>query len=312
MTSWPSAVPSITVLRHPGLNAPSGIIAADGDVWFTNIGDDRLGRVRDGAVQLFASTYGGIRFPANIFPGPDGRVWFTSLGSDALGAIDPGATDPASTITLYALPGGSRPVALKAAPDGRMWFSLRGIDAIGSLDPRAPDPASTVHLVTGPDIAAPAALFVTPDATVWWVNSGAGTLGTLEVATDAATTVGGLPAIPRAWAQTPDGVLWLTTREPAGLLSFDARDPAATLRHATDLRLREPDGVCAGEDGRVWFVDTAANSIVGHRPESGSWEFFGAPPDVDGPFDIKPGPDPAVMWFTNKTGNSIGVLSAKP
>ncbi|MBI5338274.1 MAG: hypothetical protein HZB45_11395 [Mycolicibacterium rufum] len=305
-------MPSITALRDPGLNAPSGIIAADGDVWFTNIGDDRVGRIHHGTVQLFAAPPGAIRFPANIFPGPDDRVWFTSLGSDALGAIDPGAADPASTISMYALPDGSRPVALKSGPDGRMWFSLRGIDAIGSLDPRATDPAGSLHIVADPDIAAPAALFVTPDGRVWWVNSVTGTLGTLDVATDAVTTLGALPALPRAWAPTPDGLLWLTTREPAGLLSFDARDPAATLRHATDRRLREPDGVCAGEDGRVWFVDTAANSIVGHLPGTGSWQFFGAPPDVDGPFDIKPGPDPAVMWFTNKSGNSIGALSAKP
>lgn len=302
-------MPSVTALRHPGLNAPSGIIAADGDVWFTNIGDNRVGRIREGAVQLFASESGAIRLPANIFPGPDGRVWFTSLGSDALGAIDPGAPDPAATITTYALPDGSRPVALKAGPEGRMWFSLRGIDAIGSLDPRAP--SDTLDIVTDPQIAAPAALFVTRDGTVWWVNSTAGTLGRLDAVTRAVSTVA-VPALPRAWAQTPDGLLWVTTRAPAGLLSFDPRDPAATMRHTTDARLREPDGLCAGEDGRVWCVDTAVNAVVGHRPDDGSWEFVGGPPDVDGPFDIKPGPDPAVMWFTNKTGNSIGALSAKP
>lgn len=301
-------MPPVTALRHPGLNAPSGIIAADGDVWFTNIGDDRVGRIRDGAVQLFASKSGAIRLPANIFPGPDGRVWFTSLGSDALGAIDPSATDPAATISMYALPDGSRPVALKSGPDGRMWFSLRGIDAIGSVDPLAP--SSSLNIVNDPAINAPAALFVTPDGTVWWINSGEGTLGRLDAVTGAVSTVA-VPARPRAWAQTPDGLLWVTTREPAGLLSFDPRDPAATLRQATDPRLREPDGVCAGEDGRVWCVDTAANAVVGHRPV-GSWQFLGAPPEVDGPFDIKPGPDPSVMWFTNKTGNSIGALSAKP
>ncbi|KRE29179.1 hypothetical protein ASG82_26460 [Mycobacterium sp. Soil538] len=213
---------------------------------------------------------------------------------------------------MYALPDGSRPVALKAGPDGRMWFSLRGIDAIGSLDPRAADPPASLRIVTDPQIASPAALFVTRDGKVWWVNSAAGTLGTLDVATGTVTTIDALPALPRAWAQTPDGLLWLTTREPAGLLCFDPRDPAATLRHATEDRLREPDGVCSGVDGRVWFVDSAANTVVGHRPGTLSWEFLGAPPDVDGPFDIKPGPDPAVMWFTNKAGNSIGVLSAKP
>ena len=147
------------------------------------------------------------------------KLWFTSLGSDALGAIDPSATDPAATISMYALPDGSRPVALKSGPDGRMWFSLRGIDAIGSLDPRAP--SSSLNIVNDPAINAPAALFVTPDGTVWWINSGEGTLGRLDAVTGAVSTVA-VPARPRAWAQTPDGLLWVTTREPAGLLSFDS------------------------------------------------------------------------------------------
>lgn len=301
---------TITAVHHPGLNAPSGIIAADGDVWFTNIGDDRIGRVRDGQVELFGAEPGVIRFPANIFPAADGRVWFTSLGSDALVAIDPRSPDPAATITPYPLPSGSRPVALKSAPDGRLWFSLRGIDAIGSVDPCAEDPAATLRLITDDGIAAPAALYVTTDGQPWWVN--AGSLGCCDPRSGVVTTVGSLPATPRAWTQADDGTLWLTTREPAGLMSFDPENPTGTMRLFTHPELVEPDGICTGLDGRLWLVDTATDRIVGHTPRAGSWDFVGAPPDVHGPFDIKPGPDPDVMWFTNKGGNSIGALNANP
>ncbi|MBX7451001.1 hypothetical protein GR927_23720 [Mycolicibacterium sp. 3033] len=303
-------MPSITTVHHQGLNAPSGIIAADGDVWFTNIGDDRIGRVRDGQVQLFGAEPGVIRFPANIFPAADGRVWFTSLGSDALVAIDPRSPDPATTITSYPLPAGSRPVALKSAPDGRLWFTLRGIDAIGSLDPCADDPAATLRVITGNGIASPSALFVTTDGQPWWVN--AGSLGSCDPRTDEVTIVAPPVATPRAWTQGDGGTLWLTTREPAGLLSFDPANPTDTMRLFTHPELREPDGICTGADGRLWFVDSAIDAVVGHTPGKGSWDYLGAPPDVQGPFDIKPGPDPAVMWFTNKGGNSIGALSAKP
>jgi virginiamycin B lyase len=305
-------MPSVTALRHPGLDAPSGIITAFDEVWFTNIGADNVGRVREGRIEVFDGPPGsGIRFPANIFPGSDGRVWFTSLGSDALAAIDPAAPDPAQTITTYPLPENSRPVALKAGSDGRLWFSLRGTDAIGTLDPA--DPSGSLRLVTGPAIAGPAALFVAADDSVWWVNSTSGTVGGYRPATETLTTVDALPASPRAWAQTPDGLLWLTTRQPAGLLCFNPGDPSGTLRHITDPQLAEPDGICAAADGTLWLVDTAANAIVGYTPGSAaSWHRYGAPPDVDGPFDIKPGPHPTVMWFTNKAGNSIGQLSALP
>lgn len=79
-------MPSITALRDPGLNAPSSIIPADGDVCFINIGDDRVGRVRHETVQLFAAPPGAIRFPANIFPGSDRRMWFSLRGIDAVAA----------------------------------------------------------------------------------------------------------------------------------------------------------------------------------------------------------------------------------
>ncbi|MCG7597087.1 hypothetical protein [Mycobacterium sp. PSTR-4-N] len=303
----------ITAVHHPGLNAPSGIIAAHGEVWFTNIGDDRIGRVRDGQVELFGAEPGVIRFPANIFPAADGRVWFTSLGSDALVAIDPRSSDPAQTITPYPLPAGSRPVALKSAPDGRLWFSLRGIDAIGSVDPCADDPAATVRLVTGNGIAAPAALFVTTAGQPWWVN--ARSLGTCDPRTEKVTTVAPLPATPRAWTQGDDGTLWLTTRGPAGLISFEPTNPIGTMRLLTHGELVEPDGICTGTDGRLWLVDTAADRIASVAPDRASdpraWSFLGSP-DIRGPFDIKPGPDPHVLWFTNKAGNSLGLLDAEP
>lgn len=305
-------MPAITVIRHPGLNAPSGIIAAADDIWFTNIGDDRIGRVRDRRVELFNAEPGVIRFPANIFPAADGRVWCTSLGSDALIALDPDSDDPASTITAYPLPPGSRPVALKASPDGRLWFSLRGADAIASIDPCAGDPSASLRLITGEGIAAPAALFVTADGRPWWVN--AASIGTADPLTAEVTTVRELPAAPRAWTQADDGTLWLTTREPAGLQSFDPSDPSGTIRLFTHRDLTEPDGICTGVDGRLWFVDTARNRVGSVAADRASdhhaWEFVDSP-DVQGPFDIKPGPDPRVMWFTNKTGNSLGLLDAE-
>ncbi|MEW5808328.1 MAG: hypothetical protein AB1925_02655 [Actinomycetota bacterium] len=304
-------MPTITAIHHSGLNAPSGIIATATEVWFTNIGDDRIGRVRNGDVELFGAAPGIIRFPANIFPAADGRVWCTSLGSDALVAIDPQAADPASTIIGYPLPIGSRPVALKSAPDGRLWFSLRGSNGIGTIDPLAADPTASLQVIAEEGIEAPAALFVTPDGRSWWVN--AASIGGYDPATGDVATIGALPATPRAWAQSGDGTLWLTTREPAGLLAFDPADPAGTLRHVTHPDLGEPDGICTGADGRLWFVDTATDRLVGVAPDSSSalhtWEFVDSP-EVRGPFDIKPGPDPTVLWFTNKAGNSLGLLDA--
>ncbi|WP_442928060.1 Vgb family protein [Microbacterium sp. MMO-23] len=106
-----------------------------------------------------------------------------------------------------------------------------------------------------------------------------------------------------------DGRVWFTARAPAGLLSFDPSDPEGSLERCETASLQEPDGVCLGPDGALWIADTAANTIVRFDPADGSWTTAGTAPQVDGPFDIKPGPDGASVWFTNKTGNTIGRLS---
>ncbi|MEO6827032.1 MAG: hypothetical protein ABI255_04615 [Microbacteriaceae bacterium] len=42
--------------------------------------------------------------------------------------------------------------------------------------------------------------------------------------------------------------------------------------------------------------------------DTAAWRFFGAAPEADGPFDIKPAaaPEDGARWFTNKSGNTIG------
>ena len=45
---------AITVFRDPAFNAPTGIIAAVGAVWFTNIGSHSVGRIHDGVIATFS------------------------------------------------------------------------------------------------------------------------------------------------------------------------------------------------------------------------------------------------------------------
>lgn len=308
------------------IDSPTGIIGApNGDVWFTSIGNSRVGRVRaDGVVvETFADPTGSVQLPANIFPGADGRIWFTCLGTNRLGAIDPSSPDPASTIRTYGRPDLDKPVALKATADGRLWFSLRGSDAIGCLDPKATDPPASIRIFHSAKVAGPAALIPGPDRRIWWVNARNDTIGWLDPAvSDPGETIGVFgPSAeldgPRAWAIDGSDRLWLTTQGMPGLVSFEpsAADPASTLRRVSHPRLRTPDGMWLGADGALWLADTDADAIVRFDPSASTngdaWSFFGERPFVEGPFDIKSGADTrdGFLWFTNKTGNSIGRIS---
>lgn len=122
-----SHVGSIRVFHDAknSIAAPTGLIGTpDGDIWFTSIGNGRVGRIHpsDGGIETFADPADDVALPANIYPGVDGRVWFTCLGSNRLGSVDPSATNPAETITTFTHAAFDKPVALKAAPDGRLWF----------------------------------------------------------------------------------------------------------------------------------------------------------------------------------------------
>jgi virginiamycin B lyase len=314
----------ISVYEDSGIQAPTGIVVApDGDIWFTSIGNDRVGRVRvaSGTVETFADPVNAVHLPANIFPAADGRLWFTCLGSGMLASIDPSATDPTATILHYSHPELDQPVAIKAGRDGRLWFTLRGSGgAIGSVDPCADDPIATLHTYRSPTISGPSALFADQSGVIWWVNADAGTIGRLEHAPATEVPDAGISALgpaalfasPRAWACDQAGWLWLTTRDDPGLLRFDpnAVDPVATIERAHHDKLVTPDGVWSGPDGALWLADTDADTIVRFDPTTDTWSFYGAPPVVAGPFDIKSGPSgDARLWFTNKTGNSIGSIA---
>lgn len=302
------------------VQAPTGIIGApDGDIWFTSIGNHRVGRVRvaTGSIETFADPADAVRLPANIIPAVDGRLWFTCLGAGMLAAIDPSAPDPAATIARYPHPELDKPVAIKSGRDGRLWFSLRGGDgAIGSLDPVATDPLGTLRLHRSPTVAGPSALFAHPAGTIWWVNADTSSIGRLDPADGDAPRIDALdretlPGAPRAWAMDGDGWLWVSLRDPVGVLGFDAtaKDPTLTFRHATHERLVSPDGIWCGPDGALWIADTEANLIARFDPAApDAWSFHGEPPLVDGPFDIKDGVSSDLLWFTNKEGNTIGSI----
>jgi virginiamycin B lyase len=95
--------------------------------------------------------------------------------------------------------------------------------------------------------------------------------------------------------------------EPAAL------DPESTVAVAESPLIGAPDGVWSGDDGGIWFANAGSNSIGRLDPTAPNpgttVQTFGAPPNVDEPFDIKDGPD-GWPWFTNKSGNSLGRIFA--
>src|SRR5438552_130229 len=104
--STPATAQTVTLFSlRPLDNGPSGITAGpDGNLWFTVLGSNQIGRITPaGRVTGFwtlSST------PYNITAGPDGNLWFTEDGATgyAIGRIT-----PAGVITEFSLPSGTSP-----------------------------------------------------------------------------------------------------------------------------------------------------------------------------------------------------------
>ena len=70
-----------------GISRPVGItVGPDGALWFTNAGNETIGRLdTDGMLDRF--TAAGVDRPWGITAGPDKAVWFTNRGSNSIGRI---------------------------------------------------------------------------------------------------------------------------------------------------------------------------------------------------------------------------------
>ena len=181
-----ASVGTVTNFTGTGISGPEGIAAGpDGALWFTNAGNDSIGRITTGGtVTNFTGT--GISDPFGIAAGPDGALWFTNcreqldradhdrrhghqlhrprhqrpagdrggarrcavvhqLRDNSIGRITTGGT-----VTNYTGPGISEPDGIAAGPDGALWFTNFGNSSIGRITT-----GGTVTNFTGTGISDP-------------------------------------------------------------------------------------------------------------------------------------------------------------
>jgi streptogramin lyase len=103
------------------------VAGSDGVLWFTNDGNNAIGRITTtGKVTMHSGT--GISGPAGITAGPDGALWFTNDGNNSIGRIT-----TAGKITDYTGPGIADPRGIVVGPDGALWFTNLGNKSIGRI-----------------------------------------------------------------------------------------------------------------------------------------------------------------------------------
>jgi streptogramin lyase len=112
---------AVTQFEIPG--SPGGLVAAGGDMWFTDyeegnpaIGKVVLGEGGNATIKLFHSGLSADSHPEQIVVGPDGNLWFTDSGAEAIGRVT-----AAGEIEEFRL--GDTPVDIEPGSEGNLWFS---------------------------------------------------------------------------------------------------------------------------------------------------------------------------------------------
>jgi streptogramin lyase len=285
---------TVTTFGDPGIHNPSGITTGpDGNLWFTNMDSDSIGRITPaGVVSTFTGV--GISMPLGIAPGPDGNLWFTNYGNDSIGRITPsGVVSNFPTGET-----GSNPTAIVAGPDGNLWFTnSSGDHPLGRITL-----SGTVTTFMEPFARGASGIAVGPDGALWVAGTDFSYI--LRFATDGHMIdwegVDGTHN-PHGIAAGPGGTMWWTNLGSIGRVF-----PYPFSATYVSPGISGPRAIAAGADGNMWFTD-AGRDFIGRITPDGTVTDFPLPGgSVDRiPEAITAGPDGA-MWFTDIDNDEIG------
>jgi virginiamycin B lyase len=304
-----------TEITDPTPNAtPSGLAAADAGVtWFTDPGNDRIGRLSAGnAIQGFAAAPAGEAAvtPLRIAVGPDGALWYTAQ-QGGFGRI---TSDGVVTRYFSRLALGA--TGITAGPDGAMWFTQPSQDRIGRIT--APTDAEVAAGATRGTVAvyaadaggAPNDIELGGDGALWFTQPGTGTLGR---AVPSATPSQG-PTITTVAVPTPGSAPSRLTTGPDGRIWFSAPGSRRIGRIGTNGLVVEmplpaevgtPGDVAPAPDGALWFVESGgARDALGRIDDAGQVTRYELPDPQGAPVELVRGSDGDLRY--SRAGGRIG------
>jgi virginiamycin B lyase len=199
---------------------PESIAAgSDGNMWFTEEGTNRIGRLNTGLTGFSEFSLGGAPKPYGITSGADGALWFADYGSSQIDRITtsgtvmavPYSTAPSTlpfvivsgsdgdlwfggcsnylgrmtsggALTTYAIPNGGEVSDLTVGPDGAVWFSVTTVPTqIQSIGRMSTSGVMTLYPIEAtPSNPYPSGITKGPDGAIWFLELNANQVGRLQ------------------------------------------------------------------------------------------------------------------------------------
>jgi virginiamycin B lyase len=305
-----SAAPTITEFPITGGNGPQAMtLGPDGNVWFIDVGADRIVRVTpDGMVTPFS--VGSNPGLEGITAGPNGEaaLYFTESNNNKIGRI----TTSGAITESSAMDGNSDPHGITAGPNGDIWFTEGTDDEIGRIAAPASLVVSNQYSVPGVGNN-PRDITLGSDGNLWFTErTSAGGIGRVTpagIVTEFGTMTVGLPTGIAAGA---DGNLWFAASGTTGAIGKITTSGTITQFTSGLTPSSAPLGIVAGADGNLYFTENAnAGNRLGQITTSGVITEFTGLTAASGPWGIANGAD-GNIWFTENAGNRVGRLNFPP
>ncbi len=285
-------------------------LGPDGNMWFTEIAGNRVGRITfGGAITEFALPHAGSS-PVDIAAGPDGNMWFTE-GAGRIGRITPAGkiTEFSNGLSAYSSPNGI------TAGTNSLWFTEVG---------EAPYGIKIGKITTGGTIvkqySIPTAYNSNPQnialgwgGKLWIAEANAGNAigrSTLEGKMTIYTSGLSGGAYPQGITAGPDGNVWFTESGRPDQIGTITRTGTITEFSAGISKCGcnyNLYGIAVGPDGNLWFTETATNKIARITTAGKVTEFSKGLSADSGPLGITAGLR-GTLWFVEGAGNRIGRL----
>ncbi len=308
-----------TPASQPGTGAgPSSIVnGANGDLWITANGSNRLVRINVNNPTPFVSTNLSEAPQSLVFDSRTNTIWYTAQSANRVEQYSPAQDRIIASFSIpqrMNLPSGSHPTGITIDTTGKIWFTEQSGNRIGRIDP------ATSRLDEFPVPSAngnPFGITLGPDGYIWFTEQQTGKLGRVHPVTGQITEypIPTPSSYPLGITTGTDGKIWFTelrTDKIGRLDPFTGAFQEFALPRPANVPVGVaafgPQGITAAPNGIMYFTEAVSGGIGRVNPD-GTTQSYKSPSNGR-TTSITLGPDGA-MWFTNYDANKVGRFTLK-
>lgn len=291
--SSPAQVITEFPIPTPASDALGITVGPDGNLWFTEQGASKIGRITTAGVITEFPLPAGTG-PTRITSGPDGNLWFSESARAFIGRLT-----TAGVLTEFALTSSTSATrGITSGPDDNVWFTVNPGNRVGHT---APGGGTSFAIPTANSV--PSGITTGPDGNLWFVEFSGNNVGRI-------TPAGVITEFP---IPTPAAGAYGISSGLGGNLWFIERSAGKIGRITPAGAITEfpiPSGgvgVVTGSDANLWFVEDSGK--IGRMTLSGAVTEFAIPSGSgSAPSGITTGLD-GDIWFVENGTNKIGRIT---